>query len=429
MAEAEASGSEAGSGAPDPDPGGLKSLATSTEQAQGSARWLIGALAGIGTLLVPALGLTKLGALEGTRLAVAIAALAVALLAVLLTIYALMRFVRSGHVSMADLAERERKSPDDPLVEYLKSNDKIFREQAKSPEGVQKLYIEAHENLAEAQRRAAMADPPKHELEAQEAAAALERLKSVEAAVMDAARLAGHPELTLADLANAQRARMRAGAPDPPAKPGVAEALDYLAKHPYVLGGVADTFDELRSKLLDAHTRVLELGAETDDADEVAPETVDQAEARLLELDRIIGQVEAVAGLEDLRQTFKRRRWQVAVLPLVIVTALAAFVWASNEPPVDRNDLSGQTIRNADLSGTKLEHADLSDTTFVDSDLTGADLDHTRREGTRFVRSRCPDGHLTASRGPGASCAGHLKVVAPPDIRPTSGRGGDDGRG
>lgn len=413
-----------GGGQADPDPAGLKSIAARTEQVQSSARWLIGALAGVGALLVPGLGLTKLGTLDGTRLGVAIAALAVALLAAIVTIIALGRFLRAGHLSLGDLVERERKG-DDPLIAYLARNPELLREQATSLEQLERLYLEAHEELAGAQRRASKAGPSKAELRLAAAAERLTRLEAVETAVMDAARLAGHPDLTLGDLANVQRTRGSSAPGAEPPKPGTTEALAFLAKHPALLAGEAETLDQLRDRLLDARAEVLELEAGGVPAGEHP--TVEQAEARVTTLRAIVRQIEPAAGLEDLNLTFRRRIW-VAVLPMIVAVAMGAFVWAANEPPVDRNDLSGVTLRGADLSGANLEHADLSQTTFVDSNLEDADLDGADLEGTRFVSSRCPDGFVTAA-GAGSRCTGHLKILKPPDIRPTTRRerGGDGG--
>lgn len=426
---------EAAEAGTDPDPAGLERLATNTEQAQASARWLIGAFAALGTLLVPGLGIAGIGDLEGWRLAAAVVAVAVALIAAILTVAAFVRFVRAGRTELSELAERERSFTDDPLIAYLHRNAGLFQGHATNVEELRQRYIEAHERLADAQQRASAEGPTPGADRVAEAQAILTRLTEVAESIEATARLAGPGDLVLADLANAEK--------DAAGDKRARLALEYFTSHPEVFEGEAESFHHLRTKLLTARTELVAAKSaaperkalETAGCKKLATEeSVEIAETRVDILNEPIVQIESVAALQDLHQTFERRRLRVALGPLIVAIAMAVFVVAANEPLPDRSDLSGQTIQRIDLSGTKLEKADLSGTTFKDSNLTGADLDGADLAGTRFIGTRCPDGKSSEAEGVGRACKGHLRppVVRPPRIRPTGSvepPGGIGGRG
>jgi len=402
--------------ATDEDPAGLKDLAALEDDVRASARWLLGAFAAIGALLVPGLGIADIGGLDGWRWDVAIAAVSVAVLATIGTIAGFVRFLRPSRTSLAELAAREKGGGSDRLIARLEDNKLLLQGWADSIQELHERYNDARERLARAQD-AASRDSTGAELERVAAAqSAVDSLGAVAAHVEALARLAGPGDLSLADVAAAELRDGSTGAER------ARLAFDYLNLHPELLGDEADSFSDLRTKLLAARRELVAAEAELAAAEAKAAaalqssrtDPVDLAEARAATLEAPITQLQQVADYEDLQLAFAARRWWVALGALIVALAMAAFAVAVNEPPKERADLSGQTVERADLSGTNLEKADLTGTTFKDSNLTGADLDGAKFERTRFTgTSRCPDGSRAAVVG--ESCAGHRE---PPPIRP-----------
>src|ERR1700757_5129576 len=86
----------------DPDPGGLGTLGALSDQVRSTARWLIGAFAAVGALLVPGLQLADLGALTGSRLAWALVSAGVGLAAVIIAAAAIARVLSVKPPSFAE---------------------------------------------------------------------------------------------------------------------------------------------------------------------------------------------------------------------------------------------------------------------------------------------------------------------------------------
>lgn len=81
-------------------------------------------------------------------------------------------------------------------------------------------------------------------------------------------------------------------------------------------------------------------------------------------------------------------------------------------------DLSGQVLKDGDLSSitfggarlvnTDFEKSDLSGSSFAYADLTGANLKGANLENVRWHRTICPDGSNGDDNN--GTCEGHLNI-------------------
>jgi hypothetical protein len=401
--------------AADDDPAGLKALGGFAEQVRSTARWLIGAFAAVGLLLVPALPLSDIGSLEGARMAWAIVAIAVAVAAVIASVIMIVRFLSPGATSLAELAAREAKhGDDDELVAYFSRNKALLQGQARSLSELHERYVKARARWLAALE--AEADDKRLDRVAL-AQESVDALTAVVDELLAVARLYGPADVSLAQLAAAEGA----------AEDEVGDALRYLSKHPAFLGGYPSV-RVLREEVARAHEQLL--GAQEEAAaEEEAGASLELIRTELEVIEQPIVQIEAVAAYQDLRLPFLRRRWLVALATALVALAIAGLAVAAHEPEPSKHDFSGKTLNNLDLSGTNLEGAEFEDTTFVDSNLTGADVDKADFDGARFIRTRCPSGVLSTRLG--SRCPkGHLKLKKPGPVKPVGLlQGGDPASG
>lgn len=125
---------------------------------QNTAKWLIGALAGVGTLLLSGVGLSNIGHLHGTRLCVAFLAFSVAVGAVLWAIYLITDILTPQRVCLADLAKFERNRNDnvkteernDALIKFIESDPSLLQGIVKSTGPTTSRLITANDMYLEA---------------------------------------------------------------------------------------------------------------------------------------------------------------------------------------------------------------------------------------------------------------------------------------
>lgn len=122
-----------------------------------AAKWLIGAFAGVGALLLSGIGLTNLGRLEGNDLELAIAAFAVGVTGVIVAVYLIVDVLTPAPVTMTNLAEyeqarNERKgaSAYDELVKYIESDPALLQGIVKSSDPRNEVLILAARKYREA---------------------------------------------------------------------------------------------------------------------------------------------------------------------------------------------------------------------------------------------------------------------------------------
>jgi Pentapeptide repeats (8 copies) len=141
----------------DADPGGLGALSGLSEQVRSTAKWLIGAFAAVGVLLVPGLQLANLGALSGGRLAWALVSALVGIAAVIAATGIITRVVTVSSPSYAELVCREkREAKADPLLKVLNANKTLLQAEAASIEELRAKYGQA---IAQRERAYAILDP------------------------------------------------------------------------------------------------------------------------------------------------------------------------------------------------------------------------------------------------------------------------------
>jgi len=99
-----------------------------------AAKWLIAAFAGVGAALLSGVGLSDMGALDGARLALAIAAFLVGGLGVVIAISAITDILTPVPVTIAQLADFERRRNEkakrgrnDALIAYIESDPSFLQ--------------------------------------------------------------------------------------------------------------------------------------------------------------------------------------------------------------------------------------------------------------------------------------------------------------
>jgi Pentapeptide repeats (9 copies) len=128
----------------DSDPGGLGALSGLSDQVRATAKWLIGAFAAVGLLLIPGLQIANLGAVGGGKLAWALVSAGVGIVMVILAAWIIARLLTVQRPGYAELVSREkRRANGDPLLEVFDANRTLLQAEAATIEELRQHYSEA----------------------------------------------------------------------------------------------------------------------------------------------------------------------------------------------------------------------------------------------------------------------------------------------
>jgi hypothetical protein len=332
-----------------------EAVAKGVDRVREAAKWLIGAFAAIGGVLIAGSQLSSLGGLEGGRLLLAVLAAVLALVGLALAIWLVFDIMLPSQATLHDLVEAERRG-DQGLGTIARDHPELLQGYSKKVAGLQSSY-----RAALIQRRRALEGnyqtPPT--VSDDEVLRANNRVTSIGYAVDAVLSVAVYLALDRKLRSQSRKWLLFAAA---------------LGTAVAIIGFV--------------------FAANPPQDDEAGGDTTAglQLDGALLPNASLAGQDLSNANLEattlsdadlraaDLRDaTITNARWEGADLRGA--------------------NLNGADLRNSDLSQADLRGADLSEADLTNADLAEADLAHAKMSGITWSNTTCPDGALSEDKG------------------------------